>query len=174
MWCWICRGPGGHFWYYDDDLPVQRRMEEPAHIKPREVYMAVYSKREQEWATDVPASGTALGVERIDDGADFGADGERLGNNRNGPADIANPDGAAGGGHSRSFGGVSGHSGFAVDSVPAVADGGTDSPRKRRLRQKAASSQAGPDSPVPREATRRERKRKAADLERGSTSAGCE
>ena len=45
----LCRGPGGGFWYYDDDFAVQKRYEEVAHIKPREVYMVVYARRRQEW-----------------------------------------------------------------------------------------------------------------------------
>ena len=50
----LCRGPGGGFWYYNDDYPVQKRYDEVAHIKPREVYMIVYAKRRQEWRDEAP------------------------------------------------------------------------------------------------------------------------
>lgn len=50
----LCRGPGGGFWYYNDDFAVQKRYEEVAHIKPREVYMVVYARRRQEWLNEAP------------------------------------------------------------------------------------------------------------------------
>ena len=40
----LCRGPGGRFWFYDDNLPVQRVDQEIAHIKPKEVLLAVYAR----------------------------------------------------------------------------------------------------------------------------------
>lgn len=48
----VCRGPGGRFWYYDDDKPVQRMEKEVALIKPKEVYMVVYCRRDgsSRWA----------------------------------------------------------------------------------------------------------------------------
>ena len=41
----LCRGPGGRFWFYDDKS-VHKMNTEVAHIKPREVVMAVYCKRD--------------------------------------------------------------------------------------------------------------------------------
>ena len=41
----LCRGPGGRFWFYDDK-GVHKMSSEVAHIKPREVVMAVYCKRD--------------------------------------------------------------------------------------------------------------------------------
>ena len=41
----LCRGPGGRFWFYDD-RSVHKMNTEVAHIKPREVVMAVYCKRD--------------------------------------------------------------------------------------------------------------------------------
>ena len=49
----LCRGPGGRFWFYDDKA-VHKMNSEVAHIKPREVVMAVPSKNGwevwREWA----------------------------------------------------------------------------------------------------------------------------
>ena len=59
----LCRGPGGRFWYYNDDYPVQKRGEEAAHIKPREVYMVVYAKRIQDWVQERPAVGAVVCVD---------------------------------------------------------------------------------------------------------------
>ena len=39
----LCRGPGGRFWFYDDKA-VHKMNIEVAHIKPKEVVMAVYCK----------------------------------------------------------------------------------------------------------------------------------
>ena len=49
----LCRGPGGRFWFYDDDHPRVKMTQEVAHIKPRNVHTVVYARREQRWSTDV-------------------------------------------------------------------------------------------------------------------------
>ena len=41
----LCRGPGGQFWFYDDTR-VHKEYREVAHIKPRQVVMAVYCRRD--------------------------------------------------------------------------------------------------------------------------------
>ena len=41
----LCRGPGGQFWFYDDKA-VHKMNSEVAHIKPKEVVMAVYVRRD--------------------------------------------------------------------------------------------------------------------------------
>jgi len=54
----LCRGPGGRFWFYDDNQPVHPMDKDVAHIKPREVYMLVYCRRDgsANWArADDPA-----------------------------------------------------------------------------------------------------------------------
>ncbi len=53
----LCRGPGGGFWYYDDDHPRVKMSQEIAHIMPRQVPMVVYARREQRWSTDASADG---------------------------------------------------------------------------------------------------------------------
>ena len=40
----LCRGPGGRFWFYDDERPVYRINEDVAHVKPSQVYMIVYAR----------------------------------------------------------------------------------------------------------------------------------
>ena len=59
----LCRGPGGRYWYFNDDRSVKRREEEVAHILPREVYMLVYAKRRQEWSNEEPAPGAVVNLD---------------------------------------------------------------------------------------------------------------
>ena len=40
----LCRGPGGRFWSYDDSRPVHREVREIAHVKPKQVVLAVYAR----------------------------------------------------------------------------------------------------------------------------------
>ena len=42
----LCRGSGGRYWFYDDNNPVSPMIKEISHIKPREVYMVVYGRRD--------------------------------------------------------------------------------------------------------------------------------
>ena len=42
----VCRGPGGRFWYYDDDRAVEPLTKEVGHVKPREVCMLAYCAKE--------------------------------------------------------------------------------------------------------------------------------
>ena len=42
----LCRGPRGRFWMYDDSKAVRIMDGEVAHIKPKQVYMLVYARRE--------------------------------------------------------------------------------------------------------------------------------
>ena len=69
----LCRGPQGRFWYFDDDFPVQKREEEVAHIKPREVYLIVYARQQQGWAAAEPAGAAVVDV--ADDGGVGGGGG---------------------------------------------------------------------------------------------------
>ena len=50
QYSYLCRGPGGGFWYFDDDGSVQMRVDEVSYINPTEVLMVVYARREQVWA----------------------------------------------------------------------------------------------------------------------------
>ena len=54
----LCRGPRGRFWYYDDNKPVEREESEVAQVRPRDVYMLVYGRRDgsAEWL-DCSATG---------------------------------------------------------------------------------------------------------------------
>ena len=67
----LCRGPGGRFWFYDDNKPVHRMEKEVAHIKPKEVYMVVYCRRGGSAAWVRRAVGSAAVVVSID-GEDVG------------------------------------------------------------------------------------------------------
>ena len=144
----LCRGPRGCFWFFDDDEPVARRQEEIAHIKPKEVYMIVYARRDQAWVEGQP------------DGIGCVADG----------GVIADDEGD-GGGVASGVGGV-------VDAVRAAGAGGVrengagevrvaETPRKRRLSAKSAVAEGDvvAASPVLREATTPERETKARRLE---------
>ena len=62
----LCRGPQGRFWYYDDNRPVQREQQEVAHVKPSQVYMAVYCRSDGSgsWRQDAVA-GDAIEVDGL-------------------------------------------------------------------------------------------------------------
>jgi len=51
----VCRGPGGRFWSYDDTRPVHRENKEIAHIKPKQVLLAVYARSDGAAAWTQPA-----------------------------------------------------------------------------------------------------------------------
>ena len=51
----LCRGPGGRFWSYDDTRPVHREDREIAHIKPKQVLLAVYGRSDGAAAWAQPA-----------------------------------------------------------------------------------------------------------------------
>ena len=65
----LCRGPGGRFWFYNDDRPVCRMYDDVAHVKPSEVYMVVYAKangaskwgRQCEMADEITVGVDAIG-----------------------------------------------------------------------------------------------------------------
>ena len=68
----LCRGPGGRFWFYDDRNPVVRMDQEVAHIKPREVYMVVYGRRDGSGAWQDSDPAVVAGVLDGDEGHDAG------------------------------------------------------------------------------------------------------
>ena len=63
----LCRGPGGRFWSYDDTKPVHREDREIAHIKPKQVVLAVYGRSDGSavWAQPAhePAEPAVVGVD---------------------------------------------------------------------------------------------------------------
>jgi len=56
----LCRGPGGRFWFYDDDKPAVRVTDEVAHLKTRQVYMLVYCRQDGSASWSAASSGEAL------------------------------------------------------------------------------------------------------------------
>jgi len=107
----LCRGPGGRFWFYDDNRPVLRRPEEVAHIRPRQAYMLVYCRRDGSATWQRRAA--VPDIVDVDGGDGGGGDGHGGGR------------GAEGRQNARSS---SGH-------VPGVRQEG-ESPKRRRLTRK--------------------------------------
>ena len=56
----LCRGPGGRFWFYDDDKPAVRVTDEVAHLKTRQVYMLVYCRQDGSASWSAASSGEGL------------------------------------------------------------------------------------------------------------------
>ena len=155
----LCRGPGGRFWYVNDDYPVQKRGEEAAHIKPREVYLVVYVKRVQKWAQELPAPGGVVCVD--EDGRGGGGSAAGSASRRGSTCDTG--------------GRNVGASTSGVERVAGAAPA-AETPKKRRLGRKTSGDVGGigAASPVIREATTPERERKKACLAAESPAAGCE
>ena len=121
----LCRGPRGHFWSFDDDRYVEKMDREVAHIKASQVYMVVYAKRRQEFASGVGATvvdgGDLDGAPGVGDGSagsrasDTGgqADGELGADTRGGSTGDAQ-------GTSGAASGVGGSGGGGGDATPAA------------------------------------------------------
>ena len=75
----LCRGPGGRFWSYDDTKPVHREDREIAHIKPKQVLLAVYGRSDGAavWAHPAPepAEPAAVGIDEAVEGLQAGPPG---------------------------------------------------------------------------------------------------
>ena len=149
----LCRGPAGRFWFYNDANPVQRREEEVAHIKPKEVAMVVYARRTQQWAGVVLGSDDSVGDREGAGARGSGAVGVSADAVDGGVVDLESGDGGA----------------------SASRDGVGSTPKRRLTRKTScdgATEQA--NSPVLRQATTPERRLKAARLRHGSPAGGCE
>ncbi len=116
----LCRGPGGRFWFYDDNRPVLRRPEEVAHIRPRQVYMLVYCRRDGSatWQRRA-AVADCVDLDGVDGGDDEGRRGRRDAE-REGDQNVSEVSG-------RAFS-SSGH-------LPAASQE-VESPKRRRLTSK--------------------------------------
>ena len=153
----LCRGPGGRFWFYDDGKPVCRMDKEVAHIKPKEVYMLVYCRKDGSATWQRGADESRAVDLNVGGGSGGGYDG--CGN---------------GGGGSGAGGG-----GGAVSSSGDVAGGVRttgETPSKRRLSRKssATGSEPRPASPVARDAATPERQAKERRLRDRSSAVGIE
>ena len=74
----VCRGPGGRFWYYDDAKAVVRMDMDVAHIKPKQVYMAVYCRGDGSASWQQRAAESGVVVVDADSGGDAGGAGGAL------------------------------------------------------------------------------------------------